>query len=100
MAYLYTIRNAQNNATMNFEAIFSNEYRMNDDGAIYGKMLSIIFPVIGIDCNCAEFDALEDELADGQDVAFMGYTIRRHYRRGGAVYTATPIRRKRRVVAY
>ena len=35
------MNNAQNNS-MNFEAIFSSEYRINDNGAIYGKMLSVI----------------------------------------------------------
>ena len=93
--------NAQNTTDMNTGIIYNGEIRIEENGSKSATCLSLLIDDITcIELSLAEFNTLSDELENGEVVSYLGYDFIRQYRRGGAVYNARPVQRRRRKVAY
>jgi len=83
------------------DIIYGNEVRIEENNSYSANSLETLVDAISyIELSRYEIATLEEALSEGEDVKYLGLTFRRYYRRGGAVYNAGTIARRRRSVAY
>lgn len=79
--------------------LYRNEVRTESNGSQSATELStLIDSVSAIELTLSESIILEDALADGEAVPFLGYAFQRQYRRGQEVYNVCVIKRRRRAI--
>ena len=82
---------------MNTAIIYKGEVRTETNGSISALSLSdLINNIAAVELTLHESIVLEDALADGDAVPYLGYAFQKQVRRGADVYNAFAIKRRRK----
>jgi len=77
--------------------LYTGEVRTESNGSISARSLSdLINNISAVELSLSESVALEDALEDGDAVPYLGYAFQKQVRRGGDVYNAFVIKRRRK----
>ena len=82
--------------TISNDTLYTGEIRIEENGSKSSLDLSLLLDDVScIEMSLYEFNTLNDELEQGEPVDYYGYRFVRQYRRSGAVYNVSTIRRQR-----